>query len=241
MTQTEVPVGRNQSDPGNWHHLFAPGIAALRTLWKPFVLIQLCGLAVVVAYFNSEKTRYFCDQLAAIKLRGGWPFAAVVMGCAAGFSPEVFKLITGVDRSFTRDRAKYIAFNFAFFCMIGVLCDTFYRALAVTLGDRPNFVTVATKVLIDQLVLSPFITLPLLALAFTWRDSNFSIRTTASRLGMRWVRDRVGTLLVICWAYWFPMTILMYSLPASLTFIFGAIASSASAMVLTSVAARKHE
>ena len=45
-------------------------------------------------------------------------------------------------------------------------------------------------------------------------------------------------VLVVCWAYWLPMTSLMYTLPPKLTFVYGLIASAASSVLLVAVAGR---
>ena len=76
----------------------------------------------------------------------------------------------------------------------------------------------------------------MVALAYTWREHRYNVRRTFAALGRHWYVTRVLILLLPCWAYWIPMTSLMYSLPPSLVFVFGAFASAAASLMLTSIA-----
>jgi|GEM_PF-839827 len=216
-----------------------PGIDAIRKLWLPFMVIQICGLLVVIAYFYVEPFKRFCEILGRVKAAGGYPFAALAMGLASGVAPEVFKFMTGVDRTINRQRLRNLTFNFLLFCVAGVPVDWFYRWLAEVFGNTNTPTVVAKKVLIDQFIYSPFVGLAIVALAYTWREHRYKVVPTLRSLGLAWFMSRVLTLLLPCWAYWFPMTTLMYSLPGSLTFVFGVCASAAAATVLIAVAERK--
>jgi len=216
-----------------------PGIDALRKLWLPFVLIQACGLAVVIAYFNLEPFKRFCEMLARLKQAGGYPFAALAMGLASGVAPDVFKFITNVDRSVDQKRLRNLGFNFALFCISGVFVDAFYRLMAYAFGSTNTPTVVAAKVCTDQFVYTPLIGVAWIALAYTFREHRYQTGPTLRSLGVAWYVSRVATLLLPCWAYWIPMTTLMYSLPSTLTFVFGVCASAAAATLLIAVAERK--
>ncbi len=216
-----------------------PGLMALRRLWLPFVLIQCCGLAAVIAYFQIESFRHFCERLAEMKRTGGYAFSGAAMAIASGFVPEVFKFITGADRNLGRERWRNIGFNMVLFALSGMSVDLFYRQMAVIFGNSATPLAVAEKVLTDQLLYTPIIGVPWIALMYTWREHRYRPIATAGSLGVAWYISRVGPLLVPCWAFWFPMTCLMYSLPPTLTFVFGACGSAAAATLMIAVAERK--
>jgi len=219
--------------------LIHPGLVAIRRLWVPFLLIQFCGLVVVLSYFNSEHFRTFCDRLAELKQAGGYAFAALTLGVACGIGPEVFKFISGIDRTFTRERACNTAFNFFLFALIGIWADAFYRSLAYLLGPSDSVKIVAMKVAADQFLYSPTLGTVFIAVAYTWREHRYRLIPTIRSMGGAWYLSRALPMLLPSWCYWIPMACLMYSLPPSLTFVFNALAGAASAMLLVSVAERK--
>ena len=217
----------------------APGIAAMRKLWLPFVLLQACGLAVVIGYFNVPAVHDFCDRVGQWKAAGGYAFSAVLLSIAGGLTPEVFKLITRADDRSPSQRLRDTAFNCAMYLWGGVQSDAFYRALAVLVGTRATVGTILAKVSIDQFLWTPLLGAGFISLAYTFREHRYRPIDTLRSLGVAWYISRVGTLLLPCWAYWVPMTCLMYALPTSLTFVFGAFATAAAATVLIAIAARK--
>ncbi|MGN6625256.1 MAG: hypothetical protein ACTHLN_01435 [Tepidisphaeraceae bacterium] len=229
----------SEAKPTPWlKQVILPGLLAVRRLWKPFVLIQLCGLAFVVSYFKIDAVRSACDQIAQVKAHGGYAFSAVVMAICSGVCPEVFKFITGVDRSLTRRRGRDILFGMALFALCGVCVDAFYRGLAVVFGHTREPLAVVAKVLSDQLVYSPTLGTGLIATGYALRRERYDVPALLRKMSGRWYLQTIAPLLPPCWAYWFPMTTLMYSLPTSLTFVYGACASAASATLLVAVASR---
>jgi hypothetical protein len=100
--------------------------------------------------------------------------------------------------------------------------------------------SVVGKVLIDQFLYTTLIGVPLISLSYTLRKVRYHPLIAARHLNVRWYEREVLPVLVTCWAYWLPMTILMYTLPATLTFVYGMVASAASSTLLTAVAGR-HE
>lgn len=221
-----------------WRDLARPGVHVIRDLWKPFVAIQFCGLLIVVAFFTLESVKASMLHVAEWKRQGGYAFSAVTMAFAGGVVPEVFKFLTGVDRSFHVERLRHMLFNMCLFACTGMIVDGYYRLITLLLGDSNAIRIVLTKVLIDQFAFTPLLGSVMIPLAYTWRSTRYCLRTTARQLGRRWYLTRVVPVLLPCWAYWIPMTCLMYSLPASLQFAFGAVGSAASATIMTAAAIR---
>ena len=213
-----------------------PGLVQLRKLWVPFVAIQLVGLAIVLAYFLVPGVERGFDVLTDAKARGGVPFAAAALAFACGVLPELFKAITGVDRTVTRTRLSFLAHNVVVFALIGAVQVYFYDALARTLGDGRRPLIVVAKTAIDMLVYSPLFSVPFICFSFTLRDRGYRPGVAARELGVGWYLRDVVPVLVVNMAYWWPMGLLMYTLPAKMTFVYGAIGSAASATLLTAIA-----
>jgi len=215
-----------------------PGINTVRELWLPFLLIQICGVGVVIGYFNVESFKVFCDQIAQVKSNWGLIFAATTMPVACGIVPELLKYALGIDRKLDAPRFKKIAFAMAVFSLGGMYVDTFYNWLNSALGDSREVFVVASKVAIDQFVYSPTIGAGWIVLAFTFREVGFNVRALMNRVGLRWYMTDVMPTLMLVWAYWIPMTSLMYTLPPGLTFIYGMAASAAISTLLTAMLTR---
>lgn len=218
--------------------ILEPGIAVVTRLWLPFVLIQFTGLVVVLAYFYVPSFARACDSVGMLKERLGLLFAAVTMPIAGGLVPELFKTITGVDRSITRERAARTLHNMVLFSVAGVCVDLFYLLLGDWFAGVPPMVAIPSKVLIDQLIYTPIIGVPIIAVSYTLRSTGYRPIAMLKQFSPAWYEREVLPVLVVGWAYWFPMTILMYTLPTALTFIYGLVANAASATLLTAVAAR---
>ncbi|HEV7301330.1 MAG TPA: hypothetical protein VGN72_18350 [Tepidisphaeraceae bacterium] len=216
--------------------LALPGLRSLKRNWPAIVALQAVGLGVVVAYYSAEPFRAFCNVLADWKTRGGFLAAALLMATVSGLVPEIAKYVFGIDRTLGRKRWRHVAFNCLLYGVLGVLVDAYYRVAMYVVGDEVTLAKVAIKVAADQFLYTPLLGMGVLALAYTWREYRYNLQRTFAALGPHWYVTRVVILLLPCWAYWIPMTSLMYSLPSSLVFVFGAAASAAASLLLTSIA-----
>jgi hypothetical protein len=225
---------------GRIRRMFQPGIEALSRLWLPFVVIQAFGLIVVLAYFYVPSFAHACDAIGVAKARLGLLFAALTMPIAAGLMPEVFKFITGVDRSLRGERLRVTLHNMILFSMSGMCVDVFYNWLGWLFAGAQPVISVPAKVLVDQLIYTPIIGVPIISWSYSLRAQSYRPLPALREITPVWYEREVMPVLVVCWAYWFPMCSLMYTLPTSLTFVYGMIANAAAATLLTAIAAR-HE
>jgi hypothetical protein len=216
-----------------------PGLQTIRTLWKPFVAIQLLGLAIVLSYFYWSPVTTLFDRIADLKVRVGIAFAAISMPIACGLLPELFKTITGVAHGWPRSRLTFMLHNALLFVVLGVIVEYFYTCMNGWLGTSKSAGTVLTKVCIDQFFYSTLFAVPAITLSFNWRNRGYRIVPALRDLNGGWFMREVVPVLLVNWAYWFPMGTLMYTLPTKLTFIYGVIGNAASATLLTAIAGRK--
>jgi hypothetical protein len=229
----------SKTDEPTFAAALRPGMAALRELWLPFVVLQLLGCALVVAYFQSDSVRNACEQIGQVKRHWGVLFATITMPITAGLLPEVLKFVLGMDRSLTGERLKLVLHSMTTYAVAGTVVDLFYTGLAHAFGDEPRVGVVLAKLFIDQLLYTPLIGVPMIALSFTLRHNGYQVGRTVRELSRRWYLKEVMPLLVPTWAYWWPMCSLMYLLPRDLTFPFGATASAAAATIMIAIATRK--
>lgn len=215
---------------------FGAGAAALRRFYRPFLLIQMAAVLLVVAYHASETVRSACGTLAALKTRGGLPFAAFSAAIAGGMLPEIAKLIADRARSTVRGRGPEILFNIAFFAFNGVVIDLLYRGEARLFGANADLGTVAEKTAFDQFVFNP-VWLPLIVTLYLWRTNGFSLAATLQVLrGGHFYRTRVVPLLLPAWCFWIPMVSIIYALPVPLQFLLFVPALGAWSLIMVFIA-----
>lgn len=208
-----------------------PGLIAVRRHLAPFLLIQALAAAVLLAYALSPRFRDACGTLAAVKDAGGWWLAAAASVVASAVLPELARYASG-DRRTDRKRAADFAFNVVVFALVGIVVDYFYRLQAILWGDRADLATVAAKVATDQLVFTLFVALPLITAAYCWYGHAFAVRPAWADLRRGFVRRRIAPVVLPNWAYWVPMTALIYALPAALQFVFWVPANGAWSLLL---------
>ena len=215
-----------------------PGLRQLRRLWVPFVTIQCLGLALVVAYFSVPGVERFFGRIADVKDRGGVPFNAAALAIACGVLPELFKSLTGVDRTVDRHRLTFLLHNVVVFAIIGSVQGIFYDGLAAAFGDSRRIGVIVAKTAVDQFAYSTLFTVPLICFSFTVRKQAYRIGPAMRAFGWRWYLSEAVPVLIVNWAYWWPMGLLMYTLPPKMTFVYGVIGSAASATLLTAIASQ---
>jgi hypothetical protein len=222
-------------DAGSGAGVLSAGLAALRRFWRPFVLIQLVAVALVIAYRASAGVRDACAALAAWKTAGGLPLAAATAALAGGVLPELAKAVALRGRAPFRGRAGEIAFNVAFFAFNGVVVDLLYRGEAQLFGLGTGASTVAAKVAFDQFVFTPPWLLIITSL-YLFRARGFSWAATRPAFAHGFVRTRVLPLLLPDWLFWIPMVSVVYAFPLPLQFLLFILALAAWSLILVVIA-----
>jgi hypothetical protein len=212
------------------------GLAALRRYYRPFLLIQAVAVVLVAAYYASAAVRAVCASLAAIKVAGGFPFAAISAAIAGGLMPELARLLTDRGRPVGPGRGPRVAFNLAFFAFNGLVIDALYRLAAVLFGVGTDARTIALKTVFDQFVFNP-VWLPLIVGLYLWRQNRFQWGPTwaALRAG-GFYRARVLPLMLPSWCFWIPMVVIIYALPVPLQFLLFVLALAAWSLIMVFIA-----
>ncbi len=216
----------------------APGLAAVRRYWRPFVLLQAAALALVVAYYTVPAVAAACDRMSAVRRHAGLAFSAASAAVAGAVLPEVAKAVVLGDRAVDRRRVRTLAFVMLAFAANGVLNDFQYRGMAAVFGDDARWPTVLKKVLADQFVTTPLYGTPYWLVVYAVREDRFRFWATVPRLTPGWYLRTVPPMLVTGWAFWIPMTLLIYSLPGPLQFCLFLLAVAAWSLLMAAVATR---
>jgi len=198
--------------------------------WRPFLLIQLTAVALVAAYYLVPGAEQATKSLAEFKVRGGYLFSGIAMAISGACVPEVAKRITRMNsRKFS---GPDLLFQMCVFAFLGVSIDALYRWLGHLFGAGVTPEIVIKKVVFDQLLFAPLVSISFSATVFLWKDAGFNLEKTKQdiRQGV-WI-ERFASLLVMCWAFWFPMLACIYSMPSNLEFCLGLCAQAAWGLLL---------
>lgn len=224
------------NEASGWRGVFRPGWQAVRSNWPPIVLIQVAAVVLVVLYYREPHTRAFADGIALLKSSSGILGVLLTGAVAGGIMPEVAKAATGRLGRLSPAWLRKTLFTALVYACIGLSVDVFYKGLAVTLGDDSRPVTVILKTLVDQLVFSPFFSIPFATAMFDWRSVEFSFGRLGAALRDRWYMRRVMPGLVLCWVFWPPVLLCAYAMPLSLQFVFCMVIEAAWSIIFVFIA-----
>ena len=213
----------------------------MRWFWRPFVLLQLVALAVVVAYFRVPAVAAACDRVSRVKVAGGLAFSAGAAAVAGAFLPEAAKAVVGHAGRWDRQRWRDLAFVTLGFAVNGVTTDLQYRGMAAVFGHGTGWATVLKKVLADQFVTTPLYGTTYWSVVYAIRADRYRVWRTVPTLTPRWYARTVVPLLVTGWAFWIPMCLLVYSLPGPLQFLLFVFAIAAWSLLMVAVASGSTE
>jgi len=210
--------------------------AAVAKNWRPFLLIQACTAALVAAYYLIPAASEATATLARIKADGGLLGTALATALASVVLPLAAKKVTGLGKD-RFDLADFV-FQFLFFCILGISVDLLYQGLAVLFGNEASPAVIVRKLLVDQFLFAPLIAIPFSTSAFLWKDAGFSFgRTVREGKNGVWI-VRYVTLLLSCWAFWFPVVICVYAMPTNLQFCLYLCAQAAWGLLLLAMSGR---
>ena len=188
-----------------------PGLESVRRSWRPFVSIQIVAFLLVAVYYSSPSVQAFSEKLAQIKTSGGFLFSGVTTIVASVAIPWIAATLTRskVDPITPRE----LLFRCGFFASIGVMVDVWYLLLAGTLGQAHGLSLVLIKVLVDQFIFSPLISIPYSSMCLMWRDAGFKAFKLTE------FPRRYAQTIVTCWAFWLPALCAIFAMPTALQFV----------------------
>ncbi len=116
---------------------------------------------------------------------------------------------------------------------MGMIVDALYRGQALIFGNEATVSVVAAKVMFDQFIFSPFVSAPLTAWLYDWKNSRYSFANLERFFTRDYLLDVIVPLQFAGWGVWIPLVTIIYSLPSLLQIPMFALALSLWVMLFT--------
>ncbi|MFN8221168.1 MAG: hypothetical protein U0S12_13685 [Fimbriimonadales bacterium] len=211
-----------------------PGIAAVKSHWRPLLVIQVFAAALVLAYYQSQAVRDALQGLSDLKARSGILFAFVAGFLAGGVFPEIAKLLVRQPNH----RFADAMFNGFAYGTLGILIDRFYILQGVWFGHGIDIGTLVKKNLVDMGLAAPIVFIPYVVGLFEWRRKGH--REAAKMFSWLGYRDKVLPAMLPNWAFWIPVLFCVYAMPPNLQFSLSTLAEAAWSIVFVFIATNDH-
>jgi hypothetical protein len=216
------------------------GLRAARANLVPGLILQALMLALLLGYYFHPPTTAWLDRLADLKLRWGFGYSALSAVIAGALIPEIMRVLVFQKGRARRENFANLLFTIPFWCGMGMLVDAFYRGQANVFGSDPTLRVVATKVLVDQLLYSPFVATPLTCWLYDWKLAGYRFAGANRWFTTGYARDVMLPIVFANWGVWIPVVAVLYSLPSNLQIPLFGLALSLWVMLLTWMSERRN-
>ncbi len=220
--------------------LLQPAIQAVRTYWPAILLIQSLALCVVLSYYKLAGAAAFFGKIAEWKTGGGLLFAASSTIVSGGIIPEVLKRFFRPQGVPAPNRGELIH-QFMMWAWLGILVDRFYWLQGQVFGMGNDIATLLSKVLADQFIFTPFVSLPLIVSWFLLYESKYHPGRWIAGLSPKRITSRILPLWATCLSFWPIMLLTVFSLPSELQFPLFLFGNSAYSILMIFIARRQSE
>jgi hypothetical protein len=191
---------------------------AARANLLPGLVLQFFMALFLLAYLFHDGTKEFLQYVAEVKKSSGWVFAFTSYVISAAALPELLRIIFFQRGHATRANLWSFLTAAPAWGAVGVMVDTFYQLQAVWFGSSSDWLTILTKMAVDQFIYSPFLNNPLIVLYFAWRDMHFRRGGLRKIFAPGFFLERVFPVQVAGWCIWIPGVCLVYFMPGPLQF-----------------------
>lgn len=192
------------------------GLRAARANVVPGLIVQGLMFSVLMAYYFYPPTRGWLDELALIKSRWGYGYAAINSIIAGAIIPELLRVFLFQKGRFQRFNFTNLLFTAPFWGGMGLMVDLFYRCQADWFGDEVTFAVVTKKVLVDQFLYNPLYACPVTTWLYDWKSRGYRFRGTGVFFTVGYYRSFIVPTLFATWGVWIPIMVILYSLPSLL-------------------------
>lgn len=186
---------------------------AARVNLLPGLLLQAVMLGFFALYAWNEPTRELLAHVADLKARTGMAFAFFSYVIAAAFLPELLRVLFFQRGRPTRTNVWNFLTAIPLWGSIGIIVDGFYGLQAQWFGSGREPHVLALKVLVDQFLYSPFVSVPLVVGYLAWRDRGYRFAALAEIATVEFFLERMLPVIVSGWFIWIPGVTLVYTMP----------------------------
>lgn len=178
----------------------------------PGLCLQLFALAIGLSYFYWPASQYTFQYFADLKAEYGVMYAVISTSLFGGLLPFLYMLLSGKIRF---SPFKQLLFYVLIWAFLGAVINWFYGLQVVLFGEGNDWLTIVKKTAFDQFVFSTFLTGPMIALAFLWKDQQFNWQKTKMHFDDL-LKVQIPTTVVTTWIIWIPAVTVIYMMPSNL-------------------------
>lgn len=197
---------------------FLIGLRAAKVNFVPGLIVQAAMVSIVTAYYTLPVVHDWLLVLAELKRDGGLVSSAMAAAVAGGIFPELLVIAVFQRGKIRAGNWENIVFNMALWGSEGIVVDLFYQLQGHLFGTHVDFTTVFKKVLVDQLLYTPFFATPVSMGAYEWKNQHYSLKGMSRVLTIDYYKNKSLPALIANWGVWVPLVAIIYTLPPLLQF-----------------------
>ena len=186
--------------------------SALGANLLPGLCLQLFALTIGLSYFYWPASQQTFQFFADLKAEYGAVYAVISTSIFGGLLPFLYLFLSGKVRFLPLTQ---LLFYIIIWATLGGLINAFYGLQIVLFGEGTDWLTILKKTSFDQFVFTVFVTSPLIALAFLWKDQQFNWQKTKMYFDDL-IKVQIPTTIVTTWIIWIPAVSLIYMMPSNL-------------------------
>ncbi|WP_339724491.1 hypothetical protein [uncultured Paraglaciecola sp.] len=178
----------------------------------PGLCLQLFAVTIGLSYFYWPASQHTFQFFADLKAQYGAWYAVISTALFGGLLPFLYLFISGKIRFLPFYQLLFYVLVWA---VLGGIINGFYAFQVVLFGDGNDWLTIVKKTAFDQFVFSAFLTGPLIALVFLWKDQQFNWQKTKIHFADL-IKVQIPTTVVTTWIIWIPAVSVIYMMPSNL-------------------------
>jgi hypothetical protein len=186
--------------------------SAIGTNLLPGLCLQLFALTIGLSYFYWPASLQTFQFFADLKAEYGGLYAMISTSIFGGLLPFLYMFLKGEIRFLP---IQQLLFYLLIWAILGWVINAFYGLQVLLFGEGTDWLTIVKKTAFDQFVFSVFVTAPIIALAFLWKDQQFNWQQTKMQLDDL-IKVQIPTTVVTTWIIWIPAVSLIYMMPTNL-------------------------
>lgn len=189
--------------------------SALKNTLVPGLVLQFFALIILLVYFLLPAAKPYFDFFGSLKDRYGFVYSFAATALFGGLIPFLYLWWSG-KLARVKSLIAVGAFYFIFWGYKGMEVDLFYRWQGHWFGSGNAFVTLATKVAVDQLFYSALWAAPSITLSYLWMEANFNWQVWRGAINRQLMTQKLPVVIVSNWLVWVPAVSIIYSMPSQL-------------------------
>ena len=214
------------------------GFRAARANVLPGLLLQGIMACILALYLCHEGSQAFFRLVGESRQELGPVFAMVAYTFSGALLPELMRIFLFQRARVTAENIKSVLTMAPIWIFMGSVVDVFYTMQNHWFSFESGFTTVATKVLVDQLLYSPLFATPMITAYFTLRAGGFRKVVFASVFRCRSFAETLLPVQLASWMIWFPGVTFVYIMPPALQIPFAVLVHTFWVLILSTISER---